>query len=41
MSQTWQIRAKSSFSLAFNQPGADDYYRWEEPRRRARIIVTG
>jgi plastocyanin len=24
-SQTWQIRAKSSFSLAFNQPGTYDY----------------
>jgi plastocyanin len=40
-SQTWQIRAKSSFSLAFNQPGTYDYYRLEEPNRRARIIVTG
>ena len=40
-SQTWQIRADGSFSLAFNQPGTYDYYRLEEPRYRARIIVTG
>jgi len=40
-SQTWQIRAKGRFSLAFNQPGIYDYYRLEEPTQRARIIVTG
>jgi plastocyanin len=40
-SQTWQIRARGSFSLAFNQPGTYDYYRLEEPTQRARIIVSG
>ena len=40
-SQTWQIGAKGSFSLAFNQPGTYDYYRLEEPTQRARIIVSG
>jgi plastocyanin len=39
-SQTWQIRAKGRFSLAFNQPGIYDYYRLEEPAQRARIIVS-
>jgi plastocyanin len=40
-SQTWQIRAKGRFSLAFNQPGTYDYFRLEEPTHRARIIVSG
>jgi len=40
-SQTWQIRARDSFSLEFNQPGTYEYYRLEDPTRRARIIVTG
>jgi plastocyanin len=39
-SQRWRIRANDSFSLAFNRPGTYDYYRLEEPNRRARIIVT-
>jgi plastocyanin len=39
-SQTWQIRARGSFSLAFNQPGIYDYYRLEQPTQRARIIVS-
>jgi plastocyanin len=38
--QRWRIRANDSFSLAFHRPGAYDYYRLEEPNRRARIIVA-
>jgi hypothetical protein len=46
-SQTWQIRAKGSFSLALNQPGTYEYIThfvgtWlEEPAHRARIIISG
>jgi hypothetical protein len=39
-SQRWRVPAQGSFSLAFHQPGSYDYYRWEEPDNRARIIVT-
>jgi plastocyanin len=38
-SPRWRVRANDSFSLAFNRPGTYDYYRLEEPNRRARIIV--
>ena len=36
----WRVRAHDSFSLIFSQPGTYDYYRLEEPSRRARIIVA-
>jgi plastocyanin len=39
-SQRWRVRANDSFSLAFHRPGTYDYYRLEEPNRRARIIVA-
>jgi plastocyanin len=38
--QRWQIRAKSSFSLAFNQPGIYSYYESRTPRYQARVIVA-
>jgi plastocyanin len=40
VSQRWRVRANDSFSLAFYRPGTYDYYRLEEPNRRARIIVS-
>jgi plastocyanin len=40
-SESWQIRAKGSFSLEFNRPGSYDYYQLEDPSHHARIIVTG
>jgi plastocyanin len=39
-SQRRRVRANDSFSLASHRPGTYDYYRLEEPNRRARIIVT-
>ena len=38
-SQTWQIRAKGTFSLAFNQPGTYDYFCALHPKMTAQIIV--
>jgi hypothetical protein len=45
-SQSWQIPARGSFSLAFNQPGTYDYIthfvgtRLQDPDHWARITVT-
>jgi plastocyanin len=36
----WQVRARSSFSLAFNQPGVYDYYELQNPGYQAHIIVA-
>jgi plastocyanin len=38
--QRWPVRAKSSFSLAFNQTGTYDYYESQAPGYQAHIIVT-
>jgi plastocyanin len=38
--QRWPVRAKSSFSLAFNQPGTYDYYESQAPGYQAHVIVT-
>jgi plastocyanin len=38
--QRWPVRARSSFSLAFNQPGTYDYYESQAPGYQAHIIVA-
>jgi plastocyanin len=38
--QRWPVRAKSSFSLAFNQPGSYAYYESQAPGYQAHVIVA-